>query len=119
MPEHLAREIDIFETEAHLRKQGKLDGASIPRDAASRGIYGQRLTRPETRREKGSGICVPSGDLTKARIRLGTPRHAAHQDPWWWDERQATRALRNWPRKTPTASAHVTTRQDFQLHYTT
>src|SRR5947208_14126412 len=42
MPEHLAREIDIFETEITLRKQGKLEERLFAETRLRRGAYGQR-----------------------------------------------------------------------------
>ena len=42
MPEALAREIDIFETEIALRKQGKLDERLFAETRLRRGVYGQR-----------------------------------------------------------------------------
>src|SRR5215510_10321824 len=42
MPEALAREIDIFETEIALRKQGKVDERLFAETRLRRGIYGQR-----------------------------------------------------------------------------
>ena len=42
MPEALAREIDIFETEIALRKQGKLDERLFAETRLRRGAYGQR-----------------------------------------------------------------------------
>ena len=42
MPEDLAREIDIFETEIALRKQGKLEERLFAETRLRRGAYGQR-----------------------------------------------------------------------------
>ena len=42
MPPHLAREIDDYETEIHLRKQGKLDEKLFAEIRLRRGVYGQR-----------------------------------------------------------------------------
>ncbi len=42
MPEGLAREIDIFETEIALRKQGKMDERVFAETRLRRGTYGQR-----------------------------------------------------------------------------
>src|SRR5919198_4224873 len=42
MPEVLAREIDNFETEIVLRKQGKLDEKLFAETRLRRGAYGQR-----------------------------------------------------------------------------
>src|SRR5256885_8071069 len=42
MPEELAREIDIFETEITLRKQGKMEERLFAETRLRRGAYGQR-----------------------------------------------------------------------------
>ena len=42
LPESLAREIDIFETEIALRKQGKMDERLFAETRLRRGAYGQR-----------------------------------------------------------------------------
>src|SRR5438309_4241125 len=42
MPEALAREIDIFETEIALRKQGKVEERLFAEARLRRGVYGQR-----------------------------------------------------------------------------
>ena len=42
MPENLAREVDIYETEITLRKQGKIDERLFAETRLRRGTYGQR-----------------------------------------------------------------------------
>src|SRR6201988_4145016 len=42
MPEALAREIDIFETEIALRQQGKIEDRVFAETRLRRGAYGQR-----------------------------------------------------------------------------
>ena len=42
LPDVLAREIDIFETEIALRKQGKMDERLFAETRLRRGVYGQR-----------------------------------------------------------------------------
>ena len=42
MAEDLAREIDIFETEKDLRKQGKVEERLFAETRLRRGVYGQR-----------------------------------------------------------------------------
>ena len=43
IPEELGREIDIFEQQMELRKQGKIDEKVFAETRLRRGIYGQRL----------------------------------------------------------------------------
>src|SRR5438094_6331401 len=66
MPEHLAREIDIFETQIELRKQGKIEERLFAETRLRRGAYGQRYDnghRYDGRAEQTLGF--PSGALTK------------------------------------------------------
>src|SRR5579863_2714548 len=66
MPEHLAREIDIFEAEIALRKQGKLDERLFAETRLRRGAYGQRYDNGQ--RHNGKAVQrmeYPSGSLTK------------------------------------------------------
>ena len=42
LPEDLAHEVDIFEAELGLRKQGKFDERLIAETRLRRGVYGQR-----------------------------------------------------------------------------
>src|SRR4030088_3716315 len=66
LPEPLAREIDIFETEVTLRKQGKLDERLFAETRLRRGIYGQRYDNGQRHDgRKVQEIAYPSGDLTK------------------------------------------------------
>ena len=44
VPAELGREIDIFEQQMELRKQGKIDEKVFAETRLSRGIYGQRTT---------------------------------------------------------------------------
>ena len=83
MPADWAREIDIFETQIELKKQGKIDDKVFAETRLRRGTYGQRydngqrhdgvttrsLQYPVRRAAQGSGDAV------------GRARHAAHQDP--------------------------------------
>ena len=42
IPEEMGREIDIFETQIGLRKQGKIDEKIFAETRLRRGVYGQR-----------------------------------------------------------------------------
>ena len=66
MPENLAREIDIFEAEIALRKQGKLDERLFAETRLRRGAYGQRYDNGHRHNGKTvQQITYPSGSLTK------------------------------------------------------
>src|SRR5947208_11394672 len=66
VPEHLAREIDNFETEIVLRKQGKLDEKLFAETRLRRGAYGQRYDNGHRNDgQKVQNLNFPSADLTK------------------------------------------------------
>ena len=66
MPEHLAHEIDIYEGQIELRKQGKLEEKVFAETRLRRGVYGQRYDVGQrhdgTRTQE---LKYPSGGLTK------------------------------------------------------
>jgi sulfite reductase (ferredoxin) len=121
MPPDLAKEIDIFETEIALKKQGKIDDKVFAETRLRRGAYGQRydngkrhdgkaerqLPFPSTEIGLFKGpmtvwdapgmlrIKVPFGGLSAARLETMADLCEEYSD----------------------GIAHVTTRQDFQLHY--
>ena len=62
----LAEEIDIFETQIELRRQGKLDEKIFAETRLRRGVYGQRYDNGQ--RHDGVDtrtLAYPSGGLTK------------------------------------------------------
>src|SRR5437660_11431657 len=66
--ENLSREIDIFETEIALRKQGKLDERLFAETRLRRGAYGQRYDNGQrSYGQKVQRLNFPSADLTKGQ----------------------------------------------------
>ena len=107
VPEAWAREIDIFETQIELRKQGKIEEKLFAETRLRRGAYGQRYDNGQRHDgEKTQQLAFPSSELTKGpEHAVGRARHAAHQDPVRQAQRRAAgRAGRRSPRSTPTAS---------------
>jgi sulfite reductase (ferredoxin) len=83
MPDDLAQEIDVLETEIELRKQGKLDEKLFAETRLRRGVYGQRYDNGqrydghETRQ-----LRYPFGELTKGPPPFGTrPACSASRSP--------------------------------------
>jgi sulfite reductase (ferredoxin) len=119
MPEAWAREIDIFETQIELRKKGKIEEKLFAETRLRRGAYGQRYDNGQRHDgEKAQALVFPSGDVTKGpstlwdapgmqRIKIPYGRLTADQLDVLSDvaEEYSDRIL------------HVTTRQDFQLHF--
>jgi len=111
-------EIDIFEGQIELRKQGKLGEKVFAETRLRRGVYGQRYDNGK----RADGIAVR--DLAFADVPTKGPDTV-------WDAPGMTRIKIPFGGVTPEqlevladcaeeysdAILHVTTRQDFQLHY--
>src|SRR5437660_2152429 len=117
--ENLSREIDAFETDIVLRKQGKLDERLFAETRLRRGAYGQRYDNGQrSDGQKVQQLNFPSGTLTKGpntmwdahgmqRIKIPAGGLNASQ----------LETMAELAEEYSDGIAHVTTRQDFQLHY--
>ena len=118
LPEPLGSEVDQFETEIDLRKQGKIDEKVFAETRLRRGAYGQRYDNGhrhdgvESRQlpfadkpTKGPGTQWDAPGMLRIKIPFGglNPRQL---------ETMAELA-----EEYSDGIAHVTTRQDFQLHF--
>ncbi len=119
MPESLAREIDIFETEVALRKQGKLDERLFAETRLRRGVYGQRYDNGQRHDgRKVQEIAYPSGKLTKGPNTMwDAPGMQRIKIPGGGLNAEQLETLADLAEEYSDGIAHVTTRQDFQLHY--
>jgi sulfite reductase (ferredoxin) len=119
MPGGLAREIDIFESEIALRKQGKLDERLFAETRLRRGVYGQRYDNGERHDgKKVQEILYPSGELTKGPNTMwDAPGMQRIKIPGGGLNAEQLETLAELAEEYSDGIAHVTTRQDFQLHY--
>jgi sulfite reductase (ferredoxin) len=119
VPEHLAREIDIFETEITLRKQGKLDERLFAETRLRRGAYGQRYDNGQRNDgEKVQKLNFPSGELTKGPNTMwDAPGMQRIKIPAGGLNAAQLETMAELAEEYSDGIAHVTTRQDFQLHY--
>jgi sulfite reductase (ferredoxin) len=119
MPEVLAREVDIFESEIALRKQGKLDERLFAETRLRRGVYGQRYDNGQRHDGlKVQKISYPSGDLTKGPMTLWDALGMQRiKIPGGGLNAEQLETLAELAEEYSDGIAHVTTRQDFQLHY--
>jgi sulfite reductase (ferredoxin) len=119
MPEDLAHEIDLYEGELGLRKQGKLDERVIAETRLRRGVYGQRYDNG--RRHDGKKVqelAYPSGRLTKGPNTLwDAPGMQRVKIPAGGLNAAQLETLAELAEEYSDGIAHVTTRQDVQLHY--
>jgi sulfite reductase (ferredoxin) len=119
MPEDLAREIDIFETEITLRKQGKLEERLFAETRLRRGAYGQRYDNGQRNDgQKIQKLNFPSGDLTKGPNTMwDAPGMQRIKIPAGGLNGSQLETMAELAEEYSDGIAHVTTRQDFQLHY--
>jgi sulfite reductase (ferredoxin) len=119
MPEALAREIDNFETEIALRKQGKLDEKLFAETRLRRGAYGQRYDNGQrSDGQKVQKLNFPSADLTKGPNTMwDAPGMQRIKIPGGGMNAAQIETMAELAEEYSDGIAHITTRQDFQLHY--
>ena len=119
MPEDLAREIDIFETEIALRKQGKMDERLFAETRLRREAYGQRYDNGQRYDgQKVQEVVYPSGALTKGPNTMwDAPGMQRIKIPGGGLNADQLETMAELAEEYSDDIAHVTTRQDFQLHY--
>lgn len=115
----LSREIDIFETQIHLRKQNKIEERLFAETRLRRGTYGQRYDNGE--RHDGATtrtIQYPSGELTKGPVTLwDAPGMQRIKIPFGKLSIEQLEVIAECAEEYSDAILHVTTRQDIQLHF--
>jgi sulfite reductase (ferredoxin) len=119
LPEDLAHEVDIFEAELGLRKQGKFDERLIAETRLRRGVYGQRYDNGQRHDgKKVQEFAYPSGSLTKGPNTLwDAPGMQRIKIPAGGLDAAQLETLAELAEEYSDGIAHITTRQDVQLHY--
>jgi len=119
LPEELAHEVDVYETELGLRKQGKLDERLIAETRLRRGVYGQRYDNGQRHDgKKVQEFAYPSGRLTKGPHTLwDAPGMQRIKIPAGGLNAAQLETLAELAEEYSDDIAHITTRQDVQLHY--
>ncbi|HEV2495887.1 MAG TPA: nitrite/sulfite reductase [Terriglobia bacterium] len=119
LPEALGREIEIFETELRLRKQGKIEERVFAETRLRRGAYGQRYDNGQRHDgRKVQEIPYPSGSLTKGPNTLwDAPGMQRIKIPGGGLNASQLETLAELAEEYSDGIAHITTRQDVQLHY--
>lgn len=119
MPEALANEIDTFELQIELKKQGKIDEKLFAETRLRRGVYGQRYDNGL--RNDGTGqkaLVFPSGELTKGPETLfDAPGMVRIKIPFGKLTADQLDVLSELAEEYSDQILHVTTRQDIQLHF--
>lgn len=119
MPPHLAAEIDVFEHELALRRQGKIDERVFAETRLRRGVYGQRYDSGQ--RHDGirtRTLAYPNGRPTKGPNTVwDAPGMQRIKIPFGGLNARQLEVIAELAEEYADGVAHVTTRQDFQLHF--
>jgi sulfite reductase (ferredoxin) len=118
MPADWASEIDLYEGQLQLRKQGKIDEKVFAETRLRRGSYGQRYDNGQ-RNDGVQSRTLPYDDKpTKGHETVwdapGMTRIKIPYGGWSPEQMEVIAALAE---EYSDAILHVTTRQDIQLHY--
>jgi sulfite reductase (ferredoxin) len=119
MPVDWAEEIDTYEGQIDLRKQNKIEERVFAETRLRRGVYGQRYDNGQ----RDDGIQVqrlrfPAGDLTKGPETFwDAPGMQRIKVPFGGLNIEQMELLAELADEYSDGILHVTTRQDFQLHY--
>jgi len=115
----LAQEIDVFETQIELRRQGKMEEKIFAETRLRRGVYGQRYDNGQ--RYDGvrtQELQYPSADLTKGPETVwDAPGMQRIKIPFGGLRPDQMDVLADLSEEYSDGILHVTTRQDFQLHF--
>ena len=115
----LLREVDIFATEIDLRKQGKLDEKVFAETRLRRGAYGQRYDNGQRHDGvRSRSLVFPAGDLTKGpETAWDAPGMLRIKIPFGGMTAGQLEVMADLAEEYSDNIAHVTTRQDWQLHF--
>ena len=118
LPAELGREIDIFEQQMELRKQGKIDEKVFAETRLRRGIYGQRYDngqRHDGKRVQKLGL--PANPLKGPDTLWDAPGMMRIKIPFGGITPEQLEVLADLSEEYSDGVAHVTTRQDVQFHF--
>jgi sulfite reductase (ferredoxin) len=117
IPENLAREIEAFESQIALRKMGKIEEKVFAETRLRRGAYGQRYDNGQ-RHDGMQTRKLPYDGLTKGPdTYFDAPGMQRIKIPFGGLNPQQMIVLAELAEEYSDAICHVTTRQDFQLHF--
>lgn len=118
MPEDWAREIDIYETQIGLRKQGKIEEKLFAETRLRRGSYGQRYDNGQRHDGEATREIPWSRELTKGPDTIwDAPGMQRIKIPYGGMNPDQMEVLADVAEEYSVGVMHVTTRQDFQCHY--
>ena len=114
----LAREVDIFDSEVALKKAGKVDDKIFAETRLRRGAYGQRYDNGQRHDGKETRkLEYPSANTKGPGTLWDAPGMQRIKIPFGGLNARQLELLAELAEEYSDSIAHVTTRQDFQLHY--
>jgi len=119
MPDHLEREIDVFENEIALRRQDKIDERVFAETRLRRGVYGQRYDNGQRHDGRtAQTLPYPNGKPSKGPTTIwDAPGMQRIKIPFGGVNASQLETLADLSEEYSDGIAHITTRQDVQLHY--
>lgn len=119
MPSGLAREIDIYEQQMELRRQGKVDEKVFAETRLRRGVYGQRYDNGHRHDgKKTQRLKLPCGGLLKGPETVwDAPGMMRIKIPFGGLAPEQMKVLADLSEEYADGVSHVTTRQDIQFHF--
>jgi len=116
--DQLASEIDTFETEIELRSQGKVDEKVFAETRLRRGVYGQRYDNGKRDDGNGSKDLPFAEKTTKGPGTIwDAPGMMRIKIPYGGMNAAQLEMMADLTEEYSDGIAHITTRQDFQLHF--
>ncbi|SVC46550.1 uncharacterized protein METZ01_LOCUS299404, partial [marine metagenome] len=119
IPAELASEIETFESQVALRRQGKIDEKVFAETRLRRGVYGQRYDNGQ--RHDGTGtqdLAFPTGRETKGPDTIwDAPGMMRIKIPFGGLTPDQMEVLADLAEEYSDEVCHITTRQDVQLHF--
>ena len=119
IPAELASEIETFESQVALRRQGKIDEKVFAETRLRRGVYGQRYDNGQ--RHDGTGtqdLVFPTGRETKGPDTIwDAPGMMRIKIPFGGLTPDQMEVLADLAEEYSDEVCHITTRQDVQLHF--
>src|SRR5882724_2896649 len=118
MPPHLATELDIFENEVALKKQGKIEDRIFAETRLRRGSYGQRYDNGQRHDGRAQQkLSYPGAGTKGPHTFWDAPGMQRIKIPFGGLNATQLEVLAELAEEYSDGIAHVTTRQDFQLHF--
>ena len=118
LPQTLGAEVDKFESEVLLKKQGKIDDKIFAETRLRRGSYGQRYDNGQRHDGRETQkIAYPSDNAKGPNTMWDAPGMQRIKIPYGGLNATQLETLADLAEEYSDGIAHITTRQDFQLHF--